>query len=107
MAKVPEGATAFPQRSSHFTMNVHTRWSDPSRDADCIAWARRLSERVAPHDAGSVYVNFLTEEETGRLGGAYGDNLSRLREVKARRDPDNFFRLNHNIAPKASVEPAE
>jgi hypothetical protein len=30
---------------------------------------------------------------------AYGANMPRLRTIKARYDPDNFFRLNPNIAP--------
>jgi hypothetical protein len=28
-----------------------------------------------------------------------GANLQRLREIKRKYDPDNFFRLNNNIAP--------
>jgi hypothetical protein len=29
---------------------------------------------------------------------AYGRNLKRLGEIKAKYDPDNFFRRNNNIA---------
>ena len=48
MARVPADATAFPQRTAHFTMNVHTRWDDPAKDAACIAWARDLFDRRRP-----------------------------------------------------------
>ena len=72
MARVPSDATAFPQRDAHFTMNVHTRWSDPSQDADCIGWARDLFESTAADAANSVYVNFMPEDEGERLGEAYG-----------------------------------
>lgn len=101
MARVAPDATAFPQRTSHFTMNVHTRWDDPARDRQCIGWARNLFEALKPHAAGSVYVNFMPEDEAGRVEGAYGGNLERLRTVKARYDPHNLFRMNHNIAPSA------
>ncbi len=72
MTRVPAEATAFPQRQAHFTMNVHTRWDDPRQDAACIGWARELFDRAAPHAAESVYVNFMPEDEPGRIGEAYG-----------------------------------
>jgi FAD/FMN-containing dehydrogenase len=51
---------------------------------------------------GGVYVNFLTEDEgEDRIRASYGENLGRLAQVKADWDPDNVFRLNKNIAPKA------
>ncbi len=51
---------------------------------------------------GGTYVNFLTEEETAdRVAAAYGQNLARLAEVKARWDPANLFRVNKNVAPAA------
>ena len=57
--------------------------------------ARRFS-------TGGTYVNFLTEDEgDDRIRASYGDNLERLARVKAAWDPDNVFRLNKNIAPKA------
>ena len=31
MARVASDATAFPQRTAHFAMNVHTRWDDRPR----------------------------------------------------------------------------
>lgn len=105
MARVAPEATAFPQRDAHFTMNVHTRWNDPAKDDTCIQWARDLFDRTAPHAAGTVYVNFMPADETARLAGAYGPNMARLREVKARYDPDNLFRANHNI-PASALEAA-
>ena len=31
---------------------------------------------------------------------AYGPNLTRLREIKTKYDPENFFRQNVNILPR-------
>ena len=51
---------------------------------------------------GGNYVNFLTEDETAeRVAAAYGKNLGRLAEIKARWDPANLFRTNKNVAPAA------
>jgi FAD/FMN-containing dehydrogenase len=92
-------ATAYPHRNVTYAMNVHGRWSDAADDARCVAWARDFFAAVAPYAAGSVYVNFLTQDETSRIREAYGPNWDRLVQVKQRYDPDNLFRFNHNIAP--------
>ena len=98
--RVPADATAYPHRDVRFVVNVHTRWSDRSQDAACIAWARELFDRMAPHATGGVYVNFMPEDEAQRVQrGAYGPNYDRLARLKARYDPENLFRMNHNIAP--------
>jgi len=82
-------------------MNVHTRWSDPTEDDKCIAWAREFFAAAAPYAAGSVYVNFLTQDEGGRIAEAYGQNYDRLVEIKTKFDPRNLFRQNQNIKPSA------
>ena len=101
-ARVDASETAFPNRAPHFVMNLHTRWRDAEDDADCIAWARGFFEAMRPHSSG-VYVNFMPDDDAGRLAEAYGPNLARLAEVKAVYDPENIFRRNHNIAPAMSA----
>jgi FAD/FMN-containing dehydrogenase len=99
MARVAADATAWPNRDAHFIMNAHTRWRDKAQDSACIAWARRLFEAAAPFASGSVYVNFMPADESHRVENAYGTNYSRLAEIKRYYDPDNLFRMNHNIRP--------
>jgi FAD/FMN-containing dehydrogenase len=99
MARVAANATAWPNRDSHFIMNAHTRWRDKAQDSACIAWARQLFKATAPFASGSVYVNFMPEDENDRVANAYGTNYHRLAEIKRRYDPDNLFRMNQNIWP--------
>jgi FAD/FMN-containing dehydrogenase len=99
MARIPGNATAWPNRDAHFVMNVHTRWQDKAQDAACIAWARHLFEATAPFASGSVYVNFMPDDESDRVEKAYGTNYRRLAEIKRRYDPSNLFRMNQNIRP--------
>jgi FAD/FMN-containing dehydrogenase len=101
MARVPADATAWPNRDAHFIMNAHSRWREKDEDAACIAWARQLSEAAAPFASGSVYVNFMPEDENDRVEKAYGANFRRLAEIKRRYDPVNLFRMNQNIQPAA------
>jgi FAD/FMN-containing dehydrogenase len=95
----PPDATAYPHRNVMYAMNVHARWTDPQDDTRCVAWARDFFKAVTPFAAGSVYINFMTQEEGGRIREAYGPNYDRLVQVKNRYDPRNLFRYNHNIPP--------
>ncbi|PRX36615.1 FAD/FMN-containing dehydrogenase [Paraburkholderia sp. BL18I3N2] len=98
---VPVEATAYSSRDTVYAMNVHGRWDDASDDARCVGWARAFFDAAAPFALGSVYVNFMTEEEGGRVADAYGPNYERLVTVKNRYDPRNLFRHNQNIRPSA------
>ena len=46
-------------------------------------------------------MNFLTQDEAGRVRDAYGPNYERLVAVKTRYDPHNLFWHNQNIQPAA------
>jgi FAD/FMN-containing dehydrogenase len=97
----PADATAYPHRNVQFAMNVHGRWLDAADDAGVVIWAREFFGAAAAYAAGSVYINFLTQDEGSRIREAYGPNYDRLVEVKRRYDPDNLFHFNHNIRPDA------
>ena len=100
MNRVPAHATAYPHRDVEFVMNVHTRWSDKFQDGACIAWARELFDKTAPHATGGVYVNFMPEDESvANRAGVYGPNLAKLSKIKSKYDPTNLFRQNQNIRP--------
>ncbi|RWK26469.1 FAD-binding oxidoreductase [Mesorhizobium sp.] len=104
--RVKTDATAFPQRSSHFVMNVHARWREPAMDKACIDWARSIYDATRPYAVGTAYVNFMPEDETDRVEAAYGDNYRRLLEIKQRYDPQNLFRMNQNLRPKHGLRAA-
>jgi FAD/FMN-containing dehydrogenase len=99
--RLPVEATAYSSRDTLYAMNVHGRWDDASDDERCIGWARAFFDAAAPYALGSVYVNFMTQEEGGRVAEAYGANYERLVTVKNRYDPRNLFRCNQNIRPSA------
>ncbi len=92
------GDTAFPLRDPGFDLFMTAEWEEASQAATPIGWVRGLFEALAPHFRGA-YVNGLDDEGPERVRAAYGAGLSRLVELKGRYDPDNFFRVNHNIAP--------
>jgi len=77
---------------------------DPANKERIIAWAKNYWEALHPYGAGGGYVNFMMEGEgEDRIRATYGHNYDRLARIKAKYDPDNFFRVNQNIAPAAGV----
>ncbi|WP_077002794.1 FAD-binding oxidoreductase [Variovorax sp. KK3] len=99
MGRVKADATAFVGRDARYIMNVHGRWADAADDDKVRNWARGVFQQAAPHATASGYVNFLTEDEAGRVADSYGTNYARLQAAKRRYDPENMFRMNLNIAP--------
>jgi len=95
--RVAQDATAYASRDALYVMNVHGRWESVPEDDSCIAWCRDFFKATAPYATGSIYVNFMTEDEGERLPAAYGDNMARLQEIKQKYDPENVFHVNHNI----------
>ena len=104
--RVPEDATAFTNRGAGFWLNLYAMWHDAAEDDANRRWARDSWTAMQPHAAEGMYVNFMGAEG-GSAGdireaarAAYGDRkLARLTALKDRYDPDNVFRLNHNIPP--------
>ena len=101
VARVRPADTAFADRSSAFMYNILAIWSDPADDAANQAWARGFATALDQFAGDRAYVGFLSDPqpEPG-MRRVYGEQrYARLREIKQKYDPDNVFRLNHNIVP--------
>lgn len=92
-------AGAFAQRDWDFLVAILPLWSDPTDDTAQIAWARSACDALDPYSAGGTYLNYIGADDEEAVTSAFGGNLSRLKELKNKYDPNNFFRLNANIAP--------
>jgi hypothetical protein len=105
--RVAEAATAFPNRSAKYWLEIFGFWSDPAEDERLTEFARASHARMQPFAAPGQYVNFLGAEPlagaaaaTEAARRAYGpEKHERLVALKNRYDPENLFRLNHNIIP--------
>ncbi len=100
--RVPEDATAFRHRAPEYNLTAPSAWTDAADSEMNIRWTRELLSALQPFSTGEYYANYNSETESEeRLRAAYGANYSRLAALKAKYDPTNFFRLNHNVAPGA------
>ena len=96
--RVESSANAFVYRDVPFSFGIWSGWSDAEDDETNIRWTRDFFAAMHPFNAGA-YVNYLGEDEGGRVAEAYGDNFSRLMQIKQKWDPQNLFQMNQNIAP--------
>ncbi|MEU1556375.1 FAD-binding oxidoreductase [Streptomyces scabiei] len=89
-----------PYRDAPWVVHPFGVWADPADDERCMRWVRDVRADVRPWSTGAVYLNFVGDEGADRVVAGVGvDNHRRLTAVKARFDPDNVFRFNHNIPP--------
>jgi FAD/FMN-containing dehydrogenase len=99
VSRVKPDATAFWHREPQWDFDIISQWTDPKEAEKHVSWTREMWRAVDKFSTGGVYVNHLLNDEVGRVENAYGDNYARLAAVKKAYDPNNLFRLNHNIAP--------
>jgi FAD/FMN-containing dehydrogenase len=93
-----DGAVA--NRDAHFVTGFSGVWPVGTDGSGIVAAVRDGWSQIQRFSTGGNYVNFqLAEDSDSRTAAAYGQNLGRLREVKAEYDPENFFRSNRNISP--------
>jgi len=100
LGRIDATATATGSRDAPYLLEILANWSDPSHGDENMRWARDLFDAMQPFGTGKTNVNFPglgTDADFGRA--AFGEQMSKLAEVKRRYDPTNLFRLNQNIRP--------
>jgi len=103
IARVDEDATAFSGRAAKFDLSADSTWDDPADDDTNRDWVRRAMAIVEPDAIEGRYANENADvgpDETRMIYGAA--KVSRLASLKRTWDPENVFRLNHNVEPASS-----
>jgi hypothetical protein len=103
-ARVGEMDTALGHRDADWGIHVLAQWLEPERDTSNRAWVRAFTDALSPWARPSGFPNFIAEAgDAEGVRNAYGaERYGRLVEVKDRWDPQNVFRLNHNIQPSGA-----
>jgi FAD/FMN-containing dehydrogenase len=103
-ARPGKNETAWNYRGTTWAMVIGGIDGDPANNDKISKWAKDYWQDLHPYSAGGAYVNFMMEEGEDRVKATYGDNYEKLAAIKAKYDPDNLFRVNQNIKPKATEE---
>ncbi|MGH2776603.1 MAG: FAD-binding oxidoreductase [Actinomycetota bacterium] len=97
--RIDPDETAFAYRDANYSVALGPSWPDAGDDEANIRWGRDYYEPLRPFGMGGGYVNFMSEDDGGRVAANYRQNLNRLTDIKKSYDPGNLFRLNQNIKP--------
>ena len=97
--RVGANDTAFAYRDAKYGMVFLAGWTDPAKDTERIGWLRDYYQALSPYSEPGGYINFMQDDDDGRIRDNYRQNYDRLVQVKRAYDPGNLFHLNQNIAP--------
>ena len=97
--QVQSDATAFAYRDANFATVIAGMWPDPADNEQNIQWVRDYYDATAPLSEEGGYVNFMADDDQGRVQSNYKGNYERLAQLKRVYDPGNLFRFNQNIQP--------
>ncbi|NRA87341.1 MAG: FAD-binding oxidoreductase [Rhizobiales bacterium] len=90
-------------RDADFLMSIDTSWTDSAKSSAAMNWTQEFWDEMAEGTSGRAYLNFLsqTDNHENLLRASYGEDVyTRLKSVKTKYDPSNFFSLNQNIPPQ-------
>jgi FAD/FMN-containing dehydrogenase len=97
VGRVRSADTAFPHRGALATMQIYLGTSLTERAAAVSSMAQ-MRDRLTGIVGGGAYVNYLDAGMPNWAQAYYGDNLTRLRQVAQRYDPDRLFAFPQAIA---------
>jgi FAD/FMN-containing dehydrogenase len=99
VARVLQDATAYAHRKSKIMANLAVLYQDINEKPQHEAWVDEFQNAITQSDK-DAYVNFINTVGEDELNAAYPSvTLEKLRQVKAKYDPENLFRMNQNISP--------
>ena len=97
IARVASSDTAFPYRNAFGCIQYDLGWDKSDKIPLRLLQMRRLYDSMRPYVSGRAYVNYCDTELKTWREAYWGPNLSRLKDIKLRFDPDNVFRHGQSI----------
>ncbi|KAA8496937.1 FAD-linked oxidoreductase [Porphyridium purpureum] len=96
ICEVDPSATAYRHRDSNYVFTfTGFGFQNANARKEVKNWMNNAVELLEEYLSGGSYLNY----DNGPAQASFGDNLPRLRELKLKYDPMNFFRCNINILP--------
>ncbi|MDD2767204.1 MAG: BBE domain-containing protein [Methylococcus sp.] len=96
----PSDASAFVHRSSQWLFDIGIEWDpmqSPQSKLRAHRWQNGLYAAVTPLAGGGTFQNLFDPSLKHWEEANYGSNLTRLRSIKTKYDPNNLFRFPQSI----------
>jgi FAD/FMN-containing dehydrogenase len=97
--RVKPDATAWGHRDASFATVIAGMWPEPAENAKNTKWVKDYYKALEPHSQAGGYINFMADDDQGRVKDNYGPHYEKLRTIKRKYDPGNLFHMNQNIKP--------
>ena len=85
--RVGPDETAFAYRDANFATVIAGMWPDPADNEANIEWVRDYYEATAPHSEAGGYINFMSDDDQGRIQANYRRQLRPARRGQAQVRP--------------------
>ena len=96
ISAVPIDATAVYQRDAHFIVQYDGYWTAPQDRDPTYKWVVAMREDMLPYAHGA-YVNYHDSDLKDPLTDYYGPHVAKLKAIKAKYDPGNFFKYAQSL----------
>lgn len=98
--RVAGDATAFSHRNALFSAQYTATWEPGDSDSLVAAnrsWLSSTWQAMRSYATGTSYQNYIDPDLPNWQQAYYGSNLARLKRVKSKYDPNNFFHFAQSI----------
>lgn len=91
-------ATAFVHRRNTLcSLQYYMQWEKAAQTDAKLKVMRDFHDRLRPYMSGRAYFNYCDLDLKNWAEAYWGANLERLKDVKTRHDPENFFRYAQSV----------
>lgn len=96
ISAVPVDATAVYQRDAHFIVQYDGYWTAPQDRAATYDWVVAMRKDMLDYAYGA-YVNYHDADLENPLEDYYGPHVAKLKSIKAKYDPECFFKYAQSL----------
>jgi hypothetical protein len=98
IANTAPDATAFAHRNGTlYCLQYGSVWTDPNDTPQHLSEMRGCYAAMRPFVSGAAYVNYCDLDLADWQTAYWGQNLTRLKQIKSSFDPDNVFRHAQSV----------